>query len=200
MKVSGTYLTFNGTCREAMTFYSTVFGSKIYSSMTFADHQFPMDEMEGINLAVTEEDKDRMMHMSLMIGDHFPLMACDTHPLMHKKSLQAGNNFAICLEPETKEEAHRLFSALEKGGSDAIPMQDMFWGSYHGSLTDKFGIRWMFDMPTSPSTDEAKLQQALKSASQALRASAKVSSTTAAKLEAMVEEAVGMKTKIAEEK
>jgi PhnB protein len=24
-----------------------------------------------------------------------------------------------------------------------MPMQDMFWGDYYGSLTDKFGIKWM---------------------------------------------------------
>jgi PhnB protein len=26
-----------------------------------------------------------------------------------------------------------------------MPLQDMFWGAYFGSLTDPFGIRWMFN-------------------------------------------------------
>jgi PhnB protein len=26
-----------------------------------------------------------------------------------------------------------------------MPLKDMFWGSYFGSLTDKFGIKWMFN-------------------------------------------------------
>ena len=24
-----------------------------------------------------------------------------------------------------------------------MPLQDMFWGAYFGSLTDQFGIHWM---------------------------------------------------------
>ena len=24
-----------------------------------------------------------------------------------------------------------------------MPLQDMFWGAYFGSLTDKFGVQWM---------------------------------------------------------
>lgn len=24
-----------------------------------------------------------------------------------------------------------------------MPLQDMFWGAYFGSFTDKFGINWM---------------------------------------------------------
>jgi PhnB protein len=24
-----------------------------------------------------------------------------------------------------------------------MPLQEMFWGGYFGSLTDRFGIRWM---------------------------------------------------------
>ena len=26
-----------------------------------------------------------------------------------------------------------------------MPLQDMFWGSYFGACTDKFGINWQFD-------------------------------------------------------
>ncbi len=24
-----------------------------------------------------------------------------------------------------------------------MPLEDMFWGAYYGSLTDKFGVKWM---------------------------------------------------------
>jgi uncharacterized glyoxalase superfamily protein PhnB len=24
-------------------------------------------------------------------------------------------------------------------------LQDMFWGAYYGSCTDKFGVQWMFN-------------------------------------------------------
>ena len=37
----------------------------------------------------------------------------------------------------------RLFHALAAGGEIDMPLQNMFWGAYFGSLTDRFGIRWM---------------------------------------------------------
>lgn len=40
-------------------------------------------------------------------------------------------------------EADRLFNALSAGGKVEIPVQDMFWGAYFGSFTDRFGINWM---------------------------------------------------------
>jgi PhnB protein len=36
-----------------------------------------------------------------------------------------------------------LFNALAVGGLVEMPLQDMFWGAYFGSLTDNYGIRWM---------------------------------------------------------
>ena len=87
-------------------------------------------------LDANEADKNRMMHMSLKIDDTTSIMACDTHPMMHKNTFQAGNNYQICLEPDTKEEADSLYAALVDGGTDDMPMQDMWWGSYHGSCVD----------------------------------------------------------------
>jgi PhnB protein len=26
-----------------------------------------------------------------------------------------------------------------------MPLQDMFWGAYFGSLRDRFGVQWMFN-------------------------------------------------------
>src|SRR5687767_7261282 len=37
---------------------------------------------------------------------------------------------------------------LSAGGKIEMPLQDMFWGSYFGSFTDKFGVQWMVDHGT----------------------------------------------------
>jgi PhnB protein len=29
-----------------------------------------------------------------------------------------------------------------------MPLQDMFWGAYYGSFTDRFGIHWMVNCAT----------------------------------------------------
>jgi PhnB protein len=60
-------------------------------------------------------------------------------------TLRIGNNITISLEPDTLEETQRLFDALSAGGSDVMPLQPMFWGSYWGTCLDRYGIRWMFD-------------------------------------------------------
>jgi PhnB protein len=166
MKLSGAYLLFNGNCREAMTFYSKIFGTKIDAIMTWGspspcgEGMVPEEEVKAYQDGISEEDKDRIMHMSFMLDNGTCIMASDTHPIMHKNPLVNGNNYQIALEPDTKEEADRLFEALSEGGSDAMPLQDMWWGSYHGSCTDKFAVRWMFDMSTF-SSDEAKMKQNL---------------------------------------
>ena len=54
-----------------------------------------------------------------------------------------GNNFAISISTNTKEEADRLFNGLSAGGKETMPMNKTFWGDYFGMFTDKFGINWM---------------------------------------------------------
>ena len=60
-------------------------------------------------------------------------------------SVTAGNNVYINLEPDTRVETARLFMALSDAGKVEMPLQEMFWGAYYGSLTDRFGIKWMFN-------------------------------------------------------
>ena len=52
------------------------------------------------------------------------------------------------LEPDTREETERRFSRLSEGSTEVAPVQDTFWG-YWGCCLDRFGIRWMFNGPTS---------------------------------------------------
>jgi PhnB protein len=84
------------------------------------------------------------MHISLPIGNGNILMATDAIEQMGFK-LTTGNNFYICISPDSKEEADRLFNALSAGGKVSTPLQDMFWGAYYGDLTDKFDIKWMIN-------------------------------------------------------
>ena len=43
----------------------------------------------------------------------------------------------------SKEEAKKIFDKLAVGGNISMPLADMFWGAYFGSLTDKYGVNWM---------------------------------------------------------
>jgi PhnB protein len=57
--------------------------------------------------------------------------------------VQPGNNMHINLQPDTRAEADRIFRGLSSGGKVQMPLVEMFWGDYFGSLTDRFGISWM---------------------------------------------------------
>jgi PhnB protein len=178
------YLTFDGTCREAMDYYAKVFGNKIQYTMTYGD-----SEMKD---QTPPEDMDRIMHMSLMIGTDYGIMGSDTHPVMHKEKLIVGNNTEITLIPDTKEEADRLYAELSMDGVQSMPLQDMWWGSYHGTLTDKFGVRWLIDMA---STKEIQMNWEIRLAADSLRESARVSSAIATRLDALLDEPASKKAK-----
>ena len=128
------YLNFNGNTEEAFNFYKSVFGGEFLSLMRFKDNP-DCGQM-------SESDKERIMHIALPIGKSDAIMATDSLESMGQK-LTIGNNFYIALAPDSKEEAERLFNGLSAGGKIELPLQDMFWGAYFGSFTDKFGVQWM---------------------------------------------------------
>lgn len=134
MATMSPYLNFNGNTEEAFNFYKSVFGGEFLAVMRFKDNQ-QCDQ-------ITEADKERIMHIALPIGKGNALMGTDALESMGQK-LTFGNNFYIALSPESKEEAERLFNGLSAGGKIEMPLQDMFWGAYFGSFTDKFGVQWM---------------------------------------------------------
>jgi PhnB protein len=132
------YLNFPGTTEAAFSFYRSVFGT---------EYAAPVARMRDVPLApgqppIADEDKDLVMHVALPILGGLVLMGTDAVESMGRK-LTIGNNFSITLEPDTRAEADRLFEALSAGGQVEMPMQDMFWGAYWGSLTDRFGVQWM---------------------------------------------------------
>jgi len=128
------YLNFPGTTEEAFNFYKSVFGGEFAMLQRFGETP------DGNKLS--PELKKKIMHVSLPIGSGNILMATDAIDEMGHQ-ITPGNNFYICISPDTKEEADRLFSGLSVGGKVATPLTDMFWGAYYGDFTDKFGIKWM---------------------------------------------------------
>ena len=71
-------------------------------------------------------------------------MATDSPKEMGFELVQ-GTNMHICVEPDSREETKRIFDALAVGGNVTMPLQDMFFGAYFGTITDRFGVNWMFN-------------------------------------------------------
>lgn len=133
-----TYLNFSDKTEEAFNFYKSIFGGEFTGGINrFGD----MPPQEGMP-PLSDKDKNLVLHMQLeILGGHF-LMGSDA-PESMGFTVNAGNNVHINLEPDTRDEADRLFNALSEGGQITMPLADMFWGAYFGSCTDKFGIQWM---------------------------------------------------------
>ncbi|MBT8296149.1 MAG: VOC family protein [Gramella sp.] len=138
------YLTFDGNCREAFEFYKSVFGGDFPQVSTFAE----MPPQEGLP-PVPDDEKEKIMHVSLPISEETALMGSDTGGEW-AKHYKKGNNFSISVNAENHEEADRIFKALSKDGQVTMPMDKTFWGSYFGMLTDKFGINWMVSFDENP--------------------------------------------------
>ena len=141
MAQTGTYLNFHRNTEEAFNFYKSVFGGDFVDGKISRFSEIPLQE--GMP-PLAEEDKNLVMHVSLpILGGHL-LMGTDAPESMGFK-VNFGNNVYISLHPDTREETNRLFKALSEGGKVEQELQDMFWGDYYGSCTDKYGVQWMFN-------------------------------------------------------
>ena len=146
MATINAYLTFDGTCEEAFNFYKSVLGGDFPMVGKFGD----MPPQEGMP-PISDEVKNRIMHMSLPISAETVLMGSDTMPGIHDH--QVGNNISLSINTDSREEADRVFTGLSAGGKVSMPLADTFWGAYFGMWTDKFGINWMVNYD-----DPAKVQ------------------------------------------
>jgi PhnB protein len=139
MARTNTYLNFKNQTEEAFNFYKSVFGGEFGNDGIARFSDIP--PMEGAP-ALPEADKNLIMHIELKITGGHVLMGTDAPESMGFQ-VNYGNNVHISLEPDTREETKQLFDALSAGGKITMELQDMFWGAYYGSLTDKFGVQWM---------------------------------------------------------
>jgi PhnB protein len=136
MKMSvDVYLNFNGNCREAVTFYSEVFGTELPKMMTFGDAPPHPD------YPLPEEAKDMLMHTRLTISGS-NVMFSDIFP---GRPFMAGNNFSLAIVSESLEDIQTWFHQLKVGGKVVMELQETFWSKCYGSLEDKFGIAWQFN-------------------------------------------------------
>jgi PhnB protein len=125
------YLNFNGQCREAMTFYQHCLGGELVMQKIA---ESPMAAR------MPSEMGAKILHSSLTKND-LVLMASD----MMGANVKSGNSISLCVNCSSDEEVNSFFNKLSKGGNILEPLHQSFWGATFGSLTDKFGITWIFN-------------------------------------------------------
>ncbi|MGH7624086.1 MAG: VOC family protein [Gemmatimonadaceae bacterium] len=129
MKAITPYVEFDGTARDAMTFYAKQLG---------ADLDIP--SFANANTPVPQAAPGRILHARLS-KDGASLIAGDS---MSNAPHQPGR-FLVCVECDDVPEIERLFAAFSDGGSVIMPLENTFWGARFGMLTDRYGVSWMFN-------------------------------------------------------
>lgn len=124
------YLTFNGNCRHAMTFYRDCLGGELFIQTI---GESPLSDR------LPEPMKDCILH-STLTNDDLMLMGSD---MVSEKGLLRGNAVSISLQCSSEEEIRRFYRKLSEGGTTDHPLENTFWGALFGDLTDQFGNHWL---------------------------------------------------------
>jgi PhnB protein len=123
------YLSFDGRCEAAFRFYEQCFGGKITALMTWGDSPMGKD--------APQEWATKVLHASLSVGDVL-VAGGDPPPAAYVRP----QGFSVLLGLSDPLEAERIFAALAEEGTVSVPLQQTFWASRHGWVTDRFGIPW----------------------------------------------------------
>ncbi len=131
------YLFFNGDCAEAIAAYAEIFGGEVLEQM-------PASQMPP-EFPVAENRKSWIMHSRVKIGDGF-LMASDS--VFDESPAMAGSSVMVSLP--TAAEGKAAFDKLADGGAVQMDWAPTFWAAGFGTLTDRFGIKWMIGCDEQP--------------------------------------------------
>lgn len=132
MRTINSYLTFNGNCREAMTFYKKCLGGEL-TFQTIGES--PVWKKKPGKM------KDFILHSSLRNGGLW-LMGSD---MVSENGLIKGNAVSLTLSCSSEKEIRSCYKKLSAGGEATHPLEDTFWNALFGGLTDKYGNIWMLN-------------------------------------------------------
>lgn len=124
------YLTFNGNCREAMTFYKKCLGGEL---------RFQTIGESPLANKMPAKMKDSILHATLN-RDGLVLMGSD---MVGEKGLIKGTAVSLLLNCSSEEETRASYEKLAEDGEATHPLEISFWGALFGDLTDKFGNHWL---------------------------------------------------------
>lgn len=128
------YLTFNGNCRQAMTFYRDCLGGELLLE-TIGD-SLPAT-MKGARIPC--EMKLLVVQATLIRGE---LVIVGTD-MGNERQIVKGNAVAMLLNCDSEAEAREAYRKLSDGGQQTHPLEDSIWGSLCGDLCDRFGNNWL---------------------------------------------------------
>ena len=113
-----------------MDFYKECFGGELVFQTV---GETPMADR------LPERMKNSILQATLS-KKNFLLMGSDMVP---DEGLIRGNSVSMSVHCGSETEIKILFQKLSEGGKADYPLENTFWGSVFGDLTDKYGNQWM---------------------------------------------------------
>jgi PhnB protein len=125
------YLNFNGTARQALEFYQSVFGGELVLN-TFGDFG-----------ATNSGDADRIMHGMLETDAGYTIMGSDVTSDMQ---YEAPAGFSVSLSGDDGDALRGYWERLSASGTTTMPMEKQVWGDEFGICVDAFGVSWLVNI------------------------------------------------------
>ena len=122
------YITFKGTCRQAIEFYKSALDAEVLFTQTVGES--PMSNMGPA---------ENIMHCTIKIGGSTIMMCDDPRP----DATVAGGNISLAIGLNDPKRAEGIFENLATDGLVVMPLGKTYWAEAFGMVTDKFGVRWM---------------------------------------------------------
>lgn len=124
------YLFFSGDCEDAMRFYEKCFDGKLTLNRA-------SEAPESAHMP--ESKKNQIMHASLAVGN----VILEASDVLNDMEVSHGTSVRLNYDLGNLQELEKVFSRLSQGGEVETKVRKEFWGGYYGTLTDRFGFRWM---------------------------------------------------------
>ena len=125
------YLTFNGNCEEAFTWYKQIFHTEFNSLVRYKE--MPEGPL------MPEEEQNKIIYISMPISDYVYLTGADS---TKETQVETGQNLLLTLTLSDEDQMKQIFQDLSDGGEILMPLQQTFWADLYGMLQDKYGVRW----------------------------------------------------------
>lgn len=128
-------LHFNGDCREAFEFYSSVLGGTIETIMSYQESPAAAN--------VPPEHSDKIAYARMSVGN---LVIAGADAI---SGYQRPSGFKVFLQLNNEETARNIFRQMAEDGEIVVPIQPTFWSASYGIVRDKFDIPWELNCSTS---------------------------------------------------
>jgi len=127
------YLTFTGNCAKAIDLYQRAFSVKVSNVLRFSD----APELVPKKFPLSDDQKGWILQATLDFGGSI-IRVSDTVETDH---IAPTELIGIAVECSC-EQAQHAFAVLRENGTVKMPLTETDFSPHHGSVIDRFGVKW----------------------------------------------------------